>query len=369
MKFGTISPAQKKILSYVTLGAVIVAALFLWRYFSLLVIAVILAYLFYPLNRRLQPKLGINGAAITTLLVSILVVVIPVVLIVLLAISQLKGFTTDIASGLNNIDFDAISDEVISTYNNLMASLPFGESYSISKDSAVGWLTSALEAFGSFLLSFLSSTVGSAIGLISTSIIYIYVLFSLLKRGPELVRMAKNLNPLGQGISDLYVSKAAAMVRGTVMGQFVIALVQGLLGALTVSIFTDMQLFFVLFIIFTALSVIPLGAGILIMPIGIVMVLFGNIVGGIIVLLGHLVINTNVDNILRPILVPKQARLDPALMLLSVFAGIALFGFLGIVIGPVLMILIVTTIQIYLSVRSNVTPEKVLPNKKAESVA
>jgi predicted PurR-regulated permease PerM len=48
--------------------------------------------------------------------------------------------------------------------------------------------------------------------------------------------------------------------------------------------------------------------------------------------------------------VPKKARLDAALMLLSVFAGIRLFGFLGIVIGPTIMIIIVTTIRVYLDV-------------------
>jgi hypothetical protein len=58
--------------------------------------------------------------------------------------------------------------------------------------------------------------------------------------------------------------------------------------------------------------------------------------------------------VLRPILVPRQARLDSALMLLAVFAGITMFGFLGIVIGPVLMIVIVTTISVYLAVYKGV---------------
>jgi predicted PurR-regulated permease PerM len=57
---------------------------------------------------------------------------------------------------------------------------------------------------------------------------------------------------------------------------------------------------------------------------------------------------------LRPFLVPRDARLNPALMLLSVFAGIAMFGAWGIVIGPVLMILIVTTVDVYLAVYKGV---------------
>jgi predicted PurR-regulated permease PerM len=87
---------------------------------------------------------------------------------------------------------------------------------------------------------------------------------------------------------------------------------------------------------------------------------------------------TNIDNFLRPILVPRDARLNSALMLLSVFAGIAMFGPWGIVIGPVLMILIVTTIDVYLAVYQGVELEQPddqpirrnwLPRRKAKASA
>lgn len=80
------------------------------------------------------------------------------------------------------------------------------------------------------------------------------------------------------------------------------------------------------------------------------MILFGQLWQGLAIIGEHVLINSNVDNILRPILVPKKARLDAALMLLSVFAGIRFFGFLGIVIGPTIVIIIVTTIRVYLDV-------------------
>jgi predicted PurR-regulated permease PerM len=84
------------------------------------------------------------------------------------------------------------------------------------------------------------------------------------------------------------------------------------------------------------------------------MILFGNVFGGVFVIVFHLIVVTNIDNFLRPILVPRAARLDSALMLLAVFSGIAMFGAWGIVIGPVLMIVIVTTISVYLAVYKGV---------------
>jgi predicted PurR-regulated permease PerM len=100
--------------------------------------------------------------------------------------------------------------------------------------------------------------------------------------------------------------------------------------------------------------VIPLGSGIITIPFGVGMMLFGNVFGGLFVVLFHIIVVTNIDNFLRPILVPREARLDSALMLLAVFAGIAMFNFWGIVIGPVLMIVVVTTISVYLAVYKGV---------------
>jgi predicted PurR-regulated permease PerM len=144
------------------------------------------------------------------------------------------------------------------------------------------------------------------------------------------------------------------MVRGTVSGQFVIALCQGVAGAASIYIAGFHHGFFIFSILLTALSIIPLGGGIVTIPFGIGMIFYGNIAGGTFVILWHLLVVTNIDNFLRPILVPRDARLNSALMLLAVFAGIAMFGPWGIVIGPVLMILIVTTIDVYLAVYKDV---------------
>ena len=138
------------------------------------------------------------------------------------------------------------------------------------------------------------------------------------------------------------------------MGQFVIAVCQGVAGAASIYIAGFHQGFFLFAVLLSALSVIPLGSGIITIPFGIGMILFGNVFGGVFVIVFHLIVVTNIDNFLRPILVPRAARLDSALMLLAVFAGIAMFGAWGIVIGPVLMIIIVTTISVYLAVYKGV---------------
>ena len=137
------------------------------------------------------------------------------------------------------------------------------------------------------------------------------------------------------------------MTSAMVKGQFAIAVMQGTSATLSLWI-VGMDYLAFWFVLLTFLSIIPLGAGIVVIPLGIVLILTGNIWQGILLLAWHFIITTNIDNIMRPKFVPKSARLDPALTILSVFAGISIFGFLGIVLGPVIMIVLLTTLDIYL---------------------
>ena len=215
-------------------------------------------------------------------------------------------------------------------------------------------MTTVAQNVGQWLLGLLQGAAGGVFGGVTAAILFLYVFISLLVNRDSVLTIIRQLNPLGEDVTDLYMAKMGAMVKGTVMGQFVIAVCQGVAGAASIYIAGFHEGFFLFAVLLSALSVIPLGSGIVTIPFGIGMILFGNVFGGVFVILFHLIVVTNIDNFLRPILVPRAARLDSALMLLAVFAGLAMFGAWGIVIGPVLMIVIVTTISVYLAVYKDV---------------
>jgi predicted PurR-regulated permease PerM len=347
---------QKRALAVVTIIALAFGAYFLRRYFMLMVIAAIIAYLFTPLYNRLRAKLNGGLATTLTVLAALGIVVIPLTALISLATVQVSHMLIGVADWAKTADLNALGDKAIATLNQLLGKLPF-QTPTISVDSLRSNLGKVAQTIGEWLLRTLSGAAGGAIGFITSTIIFLYVLISLLVNKTELITLIRRLNPLGEEVTDLYLAKMGAMVKGTVKGQFIIALIQGILGAISIYIAGFHDGFFIFAIFLTALSIIPLGSGIVTIPLGIGMMFFGNIAGGAFVVLFHLIAITNVDNFLRPILVPKQARLDPALMLLSVFSGIAMFGFFGIILGPVLMILIVTTISVYLAVYKGVEME------------
>jgi len=351
------TPVQKRALAIVTGVALIFGAYFLRRYFMLIVIAAIVAYLFTPLYNKLRAKLNGGLATALTVLAALGIVVIPLIGVISLATVQISHMLIGVGEWAKTADLNALGDKAIGTVNHLLQKLPF-QAPTITVQSLRDNVGKVAQTVGEWLLRSLSGAAGGAIGFITSTIIFLYVLISLLVNKTEVITLIRRLNPLGEEVTDLYLAKVGAMVKGTVKGQFIIAVIQGILGACSIYIAGFHDAFFIFAIFLSALSVIPLGSGIVTIPFGIGLMFFGNVAGGLFIVLFHIFGITNVDNFLRPILVPKEARLDPALMLLSVFSGIAMFGFFGIVLGPVLMILIVTTISVYLAVYKGVAMEE-----------
>ncbi|MGV0793328.1 AI-2E family transporter [Mycolicibacterium sp. XJ1819] len=348
---------QKRALAVATVIAIGFGAYFLRNYFVLIVVAAVVAYLFTPLYRWFNKRMNTGLSATLTILAAFAAVIVPLGLFVLLAVVQITTMVERVTEWVGRTDLSALGDQTLRLVNDVLHRIPFVD-VTVTPDSLRDSLATVAQEVGKWLLGLLQGAAGGAVGAITAAILFVYVFISLLTNRDRVLLLIRRINPLGEDITDLYMAKMGAMVRGTVLGQFVIALCQGVAGAASIFIAGFHQGFFLFAVLLSALSVIPLGGGIVTIPFGIGMILFGNIYGGVFVILFHLIVVTNIDNFLRPILVPRQARLDAALMLLAVFAGIAMFGAWGIVIGPVLMILIVTTISVYLEVYRGVPMER-----------
>lgn len=346
--------SQKRALAIATVIALAFGAYFLRGFFILIVVAAVVAYLFDPLYDRLNKRFSSGLSATLTLLAALAIVIIPISGAVAIGVVQISNMVRSVADWVGRTDLSALGERSLKVVNELLDRVPFLSSTDITTEQLQHWVVTFAQRAGEWGLEFLQGAAGGLFGGLTAAIIFLYVFISLLVNGDQVRLLIRRLNPLGEEATDLYLAKMAAMVRGTVRGQFVIALAQGVAGAISIYIAGFHDGFFIFAILLSALSVIPLGGGIVTIPFGIGLALFGNVVGGIFVIVFHVIVVTNIDNVLRPILVPKEAKLDSALMLLSVFAGITMFGFLGIVIGPVVMIVIVTTISVYLWVYQGV---------------
>ncbi len=343
------STTQKRALVVMTMIALGFGAYFLRSYLVLIAIAAVLAYLFMPVYCRLRARFNAGISATFTLLAAIAVVGIPLSGVIFLAVLQISQMVTGISHWLAQNDLTHVGQQLLGSVNQLLAKVPFMH-ITLTPESVRETIAKVGQSAGQIALEFARDSVGSLAGILTSAIIFLYVFLALIVNGDKVLALFRDLNPLGQQVSDIYLAKIGAMVTATVRGQFIIAVCQGVAGAISIYIGGIHAGFFMFVIFLTVLSFIPLGSGIVTIPLGIGMALFGNITGGLFVVIFHIVVVTSIDNLLRPFLVPKSAHLNAALMLMSVFAGLKMFGFWGIVLGPVLMIIIVTTIGVYLAV-------------------
>lgn len=296
---------QKRALAILTLIALLFGAYFLRNYFVLIVVAAVGAYLFTPLFKWFTKRFNTGLSAACTLLSALAAVVVPVGALVGLAIVQIARMVDSVADWVRTTDLSTLGDKILQFVNGLFDRVPFLH-ITVTADALRKAMISVAQNVGEWLLHFLRDAAGSLAGVITSAIIFVYVFVALLVNREKLRTLIGQLNPLGEDVTDLYLQKMGSMVRGTVNGQFVIAACQGVAGAASIYIAGFHHGFFIFAIVLTALSIIPLGGGIVTIPFGIGMIFYGNIAGGIFVLLWHLLVVTNIDN--RPAADPGAAR-------------------------------------------------------------
>jgi predicted PurR-regulated permease PerM len=202
----------------------------------------------------------------------------------------------------------------------------------------------------SFIKAFIGIVVGLASSLpvlITSAILYGFLFNTFTLHGASLGRILKTISPFEDETSNLYLDRSGSIVKASLQGQFLIAVIMGLSCAFLLFPLGLQSYFIFFFIVFTLLGMVPLGTGIVVVPLAILAMLTGQFWPGFWVLLIYVFIICNMDNFLRPRMMPKNAKLLPALTTLSTFCGLYYFGILGVVYGPLIAVLLVTTLETY----------------------
>jgi predicted PurR-regulated permease PerM len=189
---------------------------------------------------------------------------------------------------------------------------------------SAGMIASQAVSIGSGALSFFLS-FGVAL----------YVMFFLLRDGERIGRTVLCAVPVERAIADRLAERFLGIVRATIKGTGVVALVQGALGTIAMMIagVPSALLFGVIMAIFALVPVI--GSGAVWVPAGIWLLVTGSTWQGLFLLVTGFFVISSVDNVLRPILVGRDTGIPDWIILITTLGGISLVGFSGIVLGPV----------------------------------
>nr|WP_314257303.1 AI-2E family transporter [uncultured Devosia sp.] len=332
-------------------------ALLLLPYFSAILWAVILAILFNPLQRRLTVMFrGQRSlAAVTSVLVCVCVVLIPAILI----ITSLSVEAASLYRQVRDSDYtlaDALAhlQNMLPDFaNNALAGMNLSNLEEI-QESIVSALSTASQTIASGALGVGQSTLQFVIGLA----IMLYLLFFLFRDSKPLTGMIRNAIPLDRHRTDEIAAKFVSVVKATVRGNLLIAVIQGGLGGLTFwALGIDAPLLWG--VVMAVLSLLPAVGAILVWaPFSVYLGLNGEMTKAIILaLVGALVISM-IDNLLRPLLVGRETRMPDYVVLISTLGGLSLFGVNGFVLGPLVAALFIAVWSQFTNDRLNIPDQE-----------
>jgi predicted PurR-regulated permease PerM len=193
-----------------------------------------------------------------------------------------------------------------------------------------------------------------------STFLMLYVLFFLLRDGHELFARIKQAMPLDNELQRDLFGKFADVIRATIKGNIVVAVVQGALGGL---IFWVLGIGAAVFwgVVMAFLSLLPVvGTALVWLPAAIYLLVTGAVWQGLVLIgFGVLVIGL-VDNVLRPFVVGKDIKMPDYVVLISTLGGMATFGFNGFVIGPVIAAMFMAVWDTIATSRAQVRPDRAL---------
>jgi predicted PurR-regulated permease PerM len=175
----------------------------------------------------------------------------------------------------------------------------------------------------------------------------IFTLYYFFKDGELLVNKVKRLMPLTPSQIKVTFRQLQDVILATMYGGVVVALVQGLIGGILFAIVGIPSAVF-WGAIMAFLSVIPfVGAFIIYIPAGLILIIGGSYFKGLAVILIGSIVISQIDNVLRPFLISGRTSMHPLLLFFTILGGVYLFGLLGIVLGPLIAAVFVTLLKIF----------------------
>ncbi len=339
---------QAKIFFYILFAFILWITYTLFQpYLNVIVFSVIIVVIFKPLYDLIEGWVGGRKGVATTLTIGalFLAVLIPSLFVINITVRQatvLREDISDFVAGRN-----ANVSDVITEINKLLETVPYID-YTLTEESIIEAGKNMAGPVTSFVADQAVSLGGASVEWLTNAIVFLTIVSTIFPAYDKLLEFLKDLSPLPDELDQIYIDRFIAMTKAMFKGIFIIAVIQGIVVGIFMAIAGTAYVFFLtLLAIFVA--VLPLGVNILAIPVGIVHWFLGNTWQGILIIAASLLIVSQLDNLIRPKLVSNEAYLNPALVLVSAFGGIAWFGFLGVIYGPIIAIFFVTTIEIYMT--------------------
>jgi predicted PurR-regulated permease PerM len=199
-----------------------------------------------------------------------------------------------------------------------------------------------------FVLGNAKIIIGGTMSTLGNIFIMFFVLYFMLVQTLEIETWLRKNVPFNNSNVNKILNESRNLIVSNAIGVPIVAILQGLTGLLGYFIF-GVQDFLFFGILTSICSIIPVvGSMIIWVPIMLFQLSIGNTWQGIAIGLWGFLLIGSVDNVARFVLQKKMANVHPLITIFGVFIGINIFGFLGIIFGPILFSIFFLLVKIYI---------------------
>ena len=330
---------------------VAVSVAFAWvlsPFYGAVLWAIVLAILFAPLYRFLLASMQQRNsvAALATVLIIILIVILPLALLAASLVQEASNFYESIRSGELNIG--RYFQQVISVLPPWIEQL--GDRFGLTNVEEIqAKLSAGILTSGQFIAAQALNIGQNTFDFVVSLFVMIYLLFFLLRDGDTLAKRIKDAVPLRADQKTALFTRFTIVIRATVKGDLVVAVLQGALGGMIFWLL-GVRAPLLWAVLMAFLSLLPaVGSALVWLPVAIYFLATGAAWQGVVLIAYGVLVIGLVDNILRPRLVGKDTKMPDYVVLLSTLGGLAIFGINGFVLGPVVAAMFIAAWDIFTS--------------------
>jgi predicted PurR-regulated permease PerM len=347
-------PRGRQVRWFGLLAATVVALYLCWQmlqpFVEVVLWAVVLVIVFFPVHRRIQARVGSPGwSAVLSCLLVIVVILVPLTLLTFAVVNEMADFAQMLQP-----KSDGTGGAANAAAGLLDPNHPYlgpvvrwvGQYYDVSKLGSQEFIAERLKGVSGAIAARTLGFVGGFVGFVVEVFFVIFTMYYLFRDGERLRAAAYDMVPLSGNQAREIFDRTGEVISASVYGVLVIAVIQGVLGGLAFWVLgLPSPLLWGVVMIF--LSMIPmLGAFIVWVPAALYLGLTGHWVSALILTVWGALVIGSVDNFLRPKLVGERTRLHELLIFFSVLGGLQVFGVLGIVLGPVIVAITIALLDL-----------------------
>lgn len=324
-------------------GVVLCLAYFVFRVFQPFLEplgwAAVFGVIFYSLNKGLESKWGSTRSAVVITMGVTLGLIVPVLLLAGLFVREGISAAIDIQAAMAGGGYTRFAHDWGWLTSHIAAN-------GINVDLP-GIVRQGASRAGEYMAAELGAVIRNIVVFIFELFVMLFALFYFLRDGDSILVRFRHLLPFEETMTDRMLGEARELIFASVTTSLVIAGVQGLLcGGAFAMVGLGSAIFWG--VVMGFLSLLPVvGAWPIWIPAVIWLFSTGHAGRAVILIMICGALGAMIDNILRPVLLGGRASLNGLLVFISVLGGIAVFGVLGVVLGPIVVATTVGILDVY----------------------